>query len=476
MIGNEHYTLLHQIPAAGNGAREISEALQRLHFEVTQAYDLNLAGFRKFIEKQFIPNLKPGDVCVVYYSGYGLQHKDHNYFVPVDFDPQAKGEVYEVAYDFENLNGDLVGLKVLLIEAGWDSPQLVQWSGSSGLASPQGSRLDTVLVLGADPNTAIAEPAGKLGLFTAALLHFLPVQGLTVSEIIQSVQKEVAEKSKGDQQIYQVGTSNVYLTPPIVIAPPQPPPPKINPGDWRVNVKDTLTYAWIPSGSFKMGCVPIDRNCDKNELPQHPVTIEPGFWITNTEVTVSAFQGFTKNNGQKKPRKKTTTNDKGKYTEHPVTRVSWQDAKDYCKWAGGRLPTEAEWEYAARAGTEDIYPWCNKFRPDLCNSIKTPEKLRKPFDETVPARHFVFRNGWKLFDVVGNVREWVLDVYDRNAYEGNGSPINPSVSAPGKERVIRGGSFWDDEKQLRLSARYHQDPSKGDNQTGFRCVVPELPQ
>ena len=95
----------------------------------------------------------------------------------------------------------------------WDSPQLVQWSGSSGLASPQGSRLDTVLVLGADPNTAIAEPAGKLGLFTAALLHFLPVQGLTVSEIIQSVQKEVAEKSKGDQQIYQVGTSNVYLTP-----------------------------------------------------------------------------------------------------------------------------------------------------------------------------------------------------------------------------------------------------------------------
>jgi formylglycine-generating enzyme required for sulfatase activity len=78
--------------------------------------------------------------------------------------------------------------------------------------------------------------------------------------------------------------------------------------------------------------------------------------------------------------------------------------------------------------------------------------------------------------VVGNVREWVLDVYDRNAYEGNGSPINPSVSAPGKERVIRGGSFWDDEKQLRLSARYHQDPSKGDNQTGFRCVVPELPQ
>ena len=109
VIGNEHYTLLHQIPAAGNGAREISEALQRLHFEVTQAYDLNLAGFRKFIEKQFIPNLKPGDVCVVYYSGYGLQHKDHNYFVPVDFDPQAKGEVYEVAYDFENLNGDLVG-------------------------------------------------------------------------------------------------------------------------------------------------------------------------------------------------------------------------------------------------------------------------------------------------------------------------------------------------------------------------------
>jgi formylglycine-generating enzyme required for sulfatase activity len=469
VIGNEHYPFLSAIPAALRGARKVAEALQRVGFQVTEAYDLPLADLGNVIDNQFLRDLKPGDVCVVYYSGYGLQHEETNYFVPVDFNPQSQREVYAVAYAIDRLQSFLTrhrpALKILLIEASWDNTKLSQWADKIGLASPEGSQADTVWVFDTAPNTTITETDGGLGWFTAAFLHALPKPGLTVSDIIQAVQNEVSAASQARQQPYPVGASNFHFI-----------PPKTKAGYIGVNGRDKLQYAWIPSGSFEMGCVgPIDRNCAKDEFPRHPVTIKPGFWITNTEVTVSAYDGFRKHSALTKPQKRTKTNQKGKYTEHPVTEKTWQDAVDYCRWAGGRLPTEAEWEYAARAGKDGtVYPWGNEFDPKLCNSIKS-DKFRGGFPETTPVRQFDLPNDWGLLGIIGNVREWVWDVYDLDAYHASSTDPR-TTTGQGKDRVVRGGSFGDGEKQLRLSARYHLDPSKFDNQTGFRCVVPELPQ
>ena len=201
--------------------------------------------------------------------------------------------------------------------------------------------------------------------------------------------------------------------------------------------------------------------------------ISHGFWITNTEVTVSAYERFTRVTGHPSP-PKTKTNPKWKLSEHPVTEVTWQDAEDYCKWTVGRLPTEAEWEYAARAGKPDqVYTWGNEFDPNLCNSMKSG-KQRGDFTETVPVRRFDTPNGWNLFGMIGNAREWVSDAYDPTAYAKAGTASDPHMSEPGRDRVLRGGSFGDGEKQLHISARDHLEPHKHDNQTGFRCALLEL--
>lgn len=223
-----------------------------------------------------------------------------------------------------------------------------------------------------------------------------------------------------------------------------------------------------------MGCVPNDSFCLPDENPRHEVRITNGFWITRTEVTTEAYQRFTGQTGHREPRK-TQTNPKLMGTDLPVTRVSWDDAEAYCEWAGGHLPTEAAWEYAARGGSEGLkYPWGNQFDPRLANSFRTDPKLKRPFTETVPVRRLGMGNGFDLFDMVGNAREWTSDSYDPAAYLAVGVVADPTGPTIAKDRVVRGGSFYGSDKHLRISARDHLEGAKDDNQTGFRCVVASL--
>ena len=303
--------------------------------------------------------------------------------------------------------------------------------------------------------------------------------------------------------------------------------------------------AWIPGGQFTMGA--SDKEGRQDEFPQHPVTVN-GFWMDETEVTNAQFAAFVKATGYvttaeikpdweeikkqvppgtpkpadsllvpsslvfaasstpialndpsqwwrwvkgadwKHP-KGPSSNIKGK-ENYPVVQISWDDASAYAKWAGKRLPTEAEWEFAARAGMQGkTYTWGDE--PVNQGKQKTniwqgrfpdDNKALDGFVGAAPVKSFM-PNSYGLYDMAGNVWERCSDWYSESYYSSLGSrtvsnPTGPDASNDPQEpgvpkRVVRGGSFLCHDSycaSYRVSARMKTSPDTGLEHTGFRCV------
>jgi formylglycine-generating enzyme required for sulfatase activity len=229
----------------------------------------------------------------------------------------------------------------------------------------------------------------------------------------------------------------------------------------RENPKDGLKYVWIPPGTFQMGCSPGDSECQAPENPSHPVTISKGLWLGQTEVTVGAYKRFARETGRGMPPelafKKRALNPGWSNDQMPIANVTWDDAETYCRWAGGRLPTEAEWEYAARAGStaarygalDDVAWYAN-------NSDRGTHEVsqKRP-------------NAFNLYDMLGNVWEWVSDWYD---YYQASPARDPSGPGSGQFHVLRGGSwYFCGPARVRVSGRYAGDTGGGGGDVGVRC-------
>lgn len=163
--------------------------------------------------------------------------------------------------------------------------------------------------------------------------------------------------------------------------------------------------------------------------------------------------------------------------DHPVVHISWHDAQAYCTWARKRLPTEAEWEYAARGGLEQKrFPWGNEREQDgkfQCNIFRgrfpDVNTAEDGFAGTAPARHFQ-PNGYGLYNTVGNVWEWCFDWWGTEHTESE----NPLGPLNGSARVMRGGSYLCHDSycnRYRVAARTSNTPDSGTGNMGFRCVV-----
>jgi len=217
---------------------------------------------------------------------------------------------------------------------------------------------------------------------------------------------------------------------PTIVTPPRPSAPLR--GDTRVNAKDDLTYVWIPAGSFTMGCLPTDTECITGyDPPPHAEQIANGFWLGRTEVTQAAWAKVMGGNPSR------FTGD-----QLPVESVDWSQAGDYCKAIGGRLPTEKEWEFAARGlapgprdGPLNDVAWYSE------NSGKTTHLVG-----------IKQANAYGLYDMLGNVWEWTADDADAG------------------RKIVRGGSWVDDARFVRASVRYRDGPTLRFNDVGFRCV------
>lgn len=245
-------------------------------------------------------------------------------------------------------------------------------------------------------------------------------------------------------------------------------------GSMKLNPKDGLEYAWIPPGGFQMGCVSADEQCEGDEKPRHPVEITKGFWMGRTEVTVRAYRKFVQDTEREMPKAFDFFNPGWEDTDHPMVNVTWHDSEAYCEWAGGRLPTEAEWEYAARGGKEGLkYPWGNEITHDDANF--SGKGGRDNRDYTAPVGSFP-PNGYGLYDMAGNVWEWCADWYRAGYYrslpedEPSPDPLGPSSSLL-ESRVLRGGGWDFHSEHLRSSIRFALPIEMGGSLiAGFRCV------
>ncbi|NND67869.1 MAG: formylglycine-generating enzyme family protein, partial [Halioglobus sp.] len=229
----------------------------------------------------------------------------------------------------------------------------------------------------------------------------------------------------------------------------------------------------LPRGSFRMGCLG-EKKCTESELPVRTVSIMRPIAMMKYEVTFADFDRYVNATGEPAP------NDAGwGRGRNPVIDVNWEDAWAYADWLSAqtgatyRLPSEAEWEYAARAGTESIYSWGNdiergraNYGSDKCCQGKAAGADR--WLHTAPVGSFG-ANAWGLHDMSGNVWEWVQDCYNLG-YLGAPDDGQPRERCSTTYRVVRGGSWEGSPYRLRLAVRGGRDPAQRRDVYGFRLV------
>jgi formylglycine-generating enzyme required for sulfatase activity len=255
-------------------------------------------------------------------------------------------------------------------------------------------------------------------------------------------------------------------------------------GDVKTNPKDGQRYVWIPPGRFQMGCSPGDAQCYEDEKPAHPVEITKGFWMGQTAVTVGAYKRSGKPMPPEPKLLDRPLNANWADLQQPIVNVTWDEAVGFCEAAGMRLPTEAEWEYAARAGTtgarygtlDDIAWYANNSgekRLDADAIWKDDQKnYATRLKDNGNGPHAVgtkLPNVWKLYDMLGNVWQWTADWYDAKYYEQKEGrdPLGPPS---GTQRTLRGGSWDSNTWYSRVSLRVRYEPSVRNYGLGFRCI------
>jgi formylglycine-generating enzyme required for sulfatase activity len=298
-----------------------------------------------------------------------------------------------------------------------------------------------------------------------ALLLIVLLVGCTAKTIVTETQEVPTDTSTVPATPMPTKTSTPTFTPPPTNT-PLPTPTAISVIeviDSQVSDVDGMVMVYVPAGSFEMGS---DAGWD-SEKPIHTVFLKD-YWIDQTEVTnaqynlcvhagacesPSSLDSFTRNSYYDNP----------DFANYPVIWVSWYDATAYCEWAGRRLPTEAEWEKAARDEDGRTYPWGEEIRCDLASYIDCTQ------DTTAVGSYPGGASPYGVLDMAGNVWEWVADWYYVKYYDN--SPLDyPKGPDSGAYRVVRGGSWNDYDWYLRSSSRFSYFPDNTRSSVGFRCA------
>lgn len=267
-----------------------------------------------------------------------------------------------------------------------------------------------------------------------------------------------------------------------------------------ISKQDGMVLVYVPEGKFLRGSETTDTDASQNEIPQQNIFLD-AFWIDKTEVTNSMYALFLNENGNNENGGKVWFDSKSKYAhiykangewkvdeefkDHPIIEVTWNGANQYCSWVGRRLPSEAEWEKAARGENGLIFPWGNFFDSSYANlddetiedgfALKCNSNGCDRYEKTAPVASF--KNGvspYGAYDMVGNVWEWVQDYYFFLQLQED-NPINNHIST---NKVIRGGSWDSNIRNARTANRNATTLDYPHKDIGFRCAIsdPDIQQ
>jgi len=468
-----------------NDAKDIAEALQKVGFEVTLKTNADKRTMIEAIEA-FGDQIAGAEAALFYFSGHGVQIKGENYILPTGYRISS-----EVDVEFECINayrlikrleGPMSRVNIVILDACRTNPFARKFKsldrGLARIDAPTG----TLLAYATNPDNVASDGSGRNSPYTAALKKYLQMPGLPVEQVFKRVRTEVVTGTSGKQtpwestslmgDFYFVASSVAQVPvpapePATQPAPaPQPsqaaPPPSasIAPSGDKKEFTNSIgmKFVLIPAGTFIMGSPASEPDRSDNET-QHQVTLSRSYYMQTTEVTQGQWTAIMGNN----PSQFKDCGD-----NCPVENISWQDAQEYIKRLNMRegtnkyrLPTEAEWEYACRAGSQsrfsfgdavgslDLYGWYEGNSGNRTHPVGQKEP-----------------NAWGLYDMHGNVCEWVQDRYGDYPVGAVTDPTGPS-SGTG---ILRGGSTgsiaWICRCACRvLTARYERI------KIGFRVVL-----
>jgi formylglycine-generating enzyme required for sulfatase activity len=489
VIGNGQYEKSPSLRNPVNDAADMAVKLRTLGFTLVgegPQLNVNRARMLKLL-KDFRGAVHGGDVALLFYAGHGVAFGGDNWLLPVDdreIDAQEDVPDYSVSArsviaQLEQRQG---GTNIVILDACRDNPLPDRGEGgrhrsvgTRGLQALLSVPAETVVLYAAGYGEAALDGSGRNGLFTGELLKHLGQPGLRIEDVYGQTRKGVMNLSQGKQKPVEEST----LTEPFyfIQGPPQGPParvaalgssssrPEVAPSPGSVVSRpeadglhiracpECPEMVSIPSGEFTMGSPPTEKDRDVWEGPQHRVHVG-SFEAAKYPVTVGEWRIYADEAGYKT----TSGCDWVKFAQgdnHPVTCMSWQEAQDYIVWLNRksgqhyRLLTEAEWEYAARAGTTTPYYWGVEIGREHANCNGCGSHWDNK--QTSPVGSFA-ANPWGLFDMAGDVWEYTQDCWHSNY---NGAPIDGSAWEAGAcpDRVVRGGAWYAYTKDLRSACR-----------------------
>jgi formylglycine-generating enzyme required for sulfatase activity len=478
-------------------ARTIADEFRRSDFDVDLKENVGKEDMQRAIEA-FLGKIRSGAAALFYFSGYGIQVARQTYLIPVNAQVWTEADVRRDGISLDGLLADMnrkgAKVKIVIIDAARRNPFERRFrasaAGLAALDAPDG----TLAMYSAAPGRVINEGTGTTSLFVSELIKELRVPNLTAEQVFNRARIGVSRASN-NEQVPWVASSLVeeffFSSRPVASAPspapsripepapsrptipePAPAPParsspseasasSSNPGDSFRDCRECGEVVVVPAGSFEMG------SSTEYENPVHRVTIAKPFAIGRNEVTFEEWESCV-NDGACKYRPDDRSWGRG---NRPVINVSWMDAKVFLTWLSQktgrtyRLPTEAEWEYAARGGTNTPYWWGRDVGSGHanCRDCKTGNP-----QQTAEVGSYK-PNPFSLHDTAGNVAEWVEDCWNDNY---RGAPRDGSAWLKGecRLRVLRGGAFDSTARYLRSSSRFRYDSDVRYTANGFRVL------